>query len=119
VTGFGAWPARPRIPVDLADFHDPAAGQKLADLPPPAGAFFRVFTWQPGAGFPMHRTPTVVFQVVVSGRLELILAAGPVQLGSGDCLVQRGTSQAWRVPGAEPCTFAAVFLPAIAPGRPP
>jgi mannose-6-phosphate isomerase-like protein (cupin superfamily) len=59
----------------------------------------------------MHRTPTVDLLVVVSGSLELILETGSVSLGSGDCLVQRGTQHAWRVQGDQPCTFAAVFLP--------
>lgn len=103
-----------RIPVDLGDSHDPIAGRALAELPPPGGAFFRIFTWQPGAGWPMHRTPTVDFLVVVSGRLELILETGSVRLGPGDCLVQRRTRHAWRVQGDQPCTFAAVFLPSSA-----
>ena len=100
-----------RIPVDLGNPRDPIAGHALAELPPPGGAFFRIFTWQPGVGWPMHRTPTVDFLVVVSGRLELILETGSVNLGPGDCLVQRGTQHAWRVKGDQPCTFAAVFLP--------
>jgi hypothetical protein len=33
-------------------------------------------------------------------------------LGPGDVVVQRGTRHGWRVAGAEPCTFAAVFIDA-------
>ena len=101
-----------RIPVDLADSHDPIAGHALAALPPPSGAFFRTFTWEPGSGFDMHQTPTIDFLVVVSGRMELRMEEGSAKLGPGDCVVQRGTRHAWRVVGDEPCTFAAVFLPA-------
>jgi mannose-6-phosphate isomerase-like protein (cupin superfamily) len=101
-----------RIPVSLADSRDPIAGRTLGDFPPPGGAFFRIFTWQPGSGFEMHSTPTIDFLVIVSGQLELILEAGSVRLGPGDCLVQRGTRHGWRVVGDAPCTFTAVFLPA-------
>jgi quercetin dioxygenase-like cupin family protein len=101
-----------RIPVDLADSRDPIAGHPLGALPPPGGAFFRMFTWEPGSGFDMHQTPTIDFLVVVSGRMELLMEEGSAKLGPGDCVVQRGTRHAWRVVGDEPCTFAAVFLPA-------
>jgi len=101
-----------RIPVDLTDSRDPIAGHPLGALPPPGGAFFRVFTWEQGSGFDMHQTPTIDFLVVVSGRMELLMEEGSAKLGPGDCVVQRGTRHAWRVVGDEPCTFAAVFLPA-------
>jgi len=76
------------------------------------GAFFRMFTWEPGSGFDMHETPTIDFLVVVSGCMELLMEEGSAKLGPGDCVVQRGTRHAWRVVGHEPCSFAAVFLPA-------
>jgi hypothetical protein len=47
--GAQAWLVE-HIPVDLADPRDPIAGHALAELPPPGGAFFRIFTWQPGPG---------------------------------------------------------------------
>ena len=71
-----------------------------------------MFTWEPGSGFTVHQTPTIDFLVVVSGRIELLMEEWSTQLAPGDCLVQRGTRHAWRVLGDEPCTFAAVFLPA-------
>jgi quercetin dioxygenase-like cupin family protein len=99
-----------RIPVDLKDQNDPIAGHPVEELPPAGGLFVRMFTWQPGAGFDMHRTPTLDFVIIVSGRLELLLDTGTVQLGPGDCVVQRGTSHGWRVMGDEPCTLVGVFV---------
>jgi quercetin dioxygenase-like cupin family protein len=73
-----------------------------------------MFTWQPGAGFDMHRTPTLDFVIIVSGWLELLLDSGTVKLGPGDCVVQRGTSHGWRVIGDEHCTFVGVCVSAKA-----
>jgi naringenin degradation protein FdeH len=73
-----------------------------------------IFTWQPGFSFPMHRTATVDFVIVVSGRLELLLESGSTIVGRGDCVVQRGTRHGWRVVGNEPCTVAAIAVGANA-----
>jgi quercetin dioxygenase-like cupin family protein len=100
------------IPVDLLDQRDPMADYSVQALPPPGGVIVRSFTWEPGFSYPMHRTDTIDFIFVISGRLELILEDSSTVLDSGDCVVQRGTNHAWRVVGAEPCTFAGVGLSA-------
>jgi quercetin dioxygenase-like cupin family protein len=45
---------------------------------------------------PMHRTQTVDYGVVVSGRVSLLLDDGSeTLLEAGDIVVQRGTDHAW------------------------
>jgi mannose-6-phosphate isomerase-like protein (cupin superfamily) len=103
-----------RVPVDLSDQRDPIAGYTGQEWPPPGGVIVRILTWQPGFSYRMHRSATIDFVVIVSGRLELLLDDGTVKLGPGDCVVQRGTNHGWRVVGGEPCTFAAVLVAATA-----
>ena len=59
----------------------------------------------------MHTTPTVDFEVVVSGRVVLELDDGAkVELGPGDTVVQNGTRHRWSNPGTEPATLAAFLI---------
>lgn len=52
----------------------------------------------------MHRTDTVDFNYVVSGRCVVELASGAkIELGPGDSLVMNGARHAWHVPYPEPC----------------
>jgi mannose-6-phosphate isomerase-like protein (cupin superfamily) len=71
----------------------------------------------PARGAGMHATATVDFCVVVSGRVILGLEDGQVELGPGDCVVQRGTWHAWRNPWEEPCVLAFTML-RTGPGSP-
>jgi len=90
------------------------------DLEPPPGACsWRLVRLSPGQVLPaqpgMRRTDTLDWITVLGGALELILDEDRVRLGPGDCVVQRGTRHAWRVPGPGPCSFAVLMLrPAIA-----
>jgi mannose-6-phosphate isomerase-like protein (cupin superfamily) len=84
------------------------------DFPPPGGVIVRILTWQPGFSYPMHRSGTIDFLFIISGRLELILDNGTSILGPGDCVVQRGTNHGWRVVGDAPCTFAGIAVGAKA-----
>jgi len=104
------------VPVDLTDSRDPIAGSSVGGHfpPPPGGVTAMIFTWQPGFSFQMHRTATIDFIIIVSGRLELLLDSGKTIVGPGDCVVQRGTRHGWRVAGSEPCTFAAIGVGANA-----
>ena len=101
------------VPVDNADKTDPMADYSLQAWPPSGGVIFRTATWEPGFSYPMHRSDTVDFFFVISGRLELILEDGSTILESGDSVVQRGTNHAWRVVGPDPCRFAAVLVSAV------
>lgn len=58
----------------------------------------------------MHRTDTVDFEYVISGRVIIELDDGAaVELGPGDTVVQNGTRHAWRNPFSEPCRMI-VFM---------
>ncbi|WP_298500291.1 cupin domain-containing protein [uncultured Maritimibacter sp.] len=58
----------------------------------------------------MHRTPTVDYVAVLSGRVVLELDDGAtVALGPGDTVVQQGTRHAWRNPFDEPVSIAVVL----------
>ncbi len=58
----------------------------------------------------MHATDSIDFEVIISGRIELEVDEGIVQLGPGDFVVQRGTRHRWRVIGSEPCTYLAAMI---------
>jgi mannose-6-phosphate isomerase-like protein (cupin superfamily) len=102
------------IPVDLSDCRDPIQGYEGREWPPEGGAIARTGTWPPGFQFHMHRSATIDFLFVMSGRIELLLDNGSVTLGPGDCCVQRGTNHGWRVVGDQPCTWGGVLLAAKA-----
>jgi mannose-6-phosphate isomerase-like protein (cupin superfamily) len=58
----------------------------------------------------MHTTPTIDFEVVLSGEVVLELDDGAtVQLKPGDTVVQNGTRHRWSNPGSEPAVLA-VFI---------
>jgi mannose-6-phosphate isomerase-like protein (cupin superfamily) len=58
-------------------------------------------------GSGMHTTPTVDFEVVLSGEVILELDDGAeVRLRPGDTVVQNGTRHRWRNEGAAPATIA-------------
>ncbi|MCP4907986.1 MAG: cupin domain-containing protein [bacterium] len=66
----------------------------------------------------MHRTDTLDWITLFEGEIELILDDETLRLGPGDCVVQRGTSHAWRVVGNEDCVFGGLMLRAAEHGRP-
>ena len=91
--------APPGPDVDIAA----ALAQLKADLP---GLFLHNEIEQPG----MHTTPTIDFEVVLSGEVVLELDDGAtVHLHPGDTVVQNGTRHQWSNPGAVPATIA-VFI---------
>ena len=94
---------------------DPDGGWALD--PVGGGVAFRAIEMGPGndpgdAGW--HATDTIDVDIVVSGRLELALPdVGPVVLGPGDCVVQRGTMHRWRPVGGDGVRYVAVMLPVV------
>ena len=60
----------------------------------------------------MHKTHTVDYAVVVSGRVDLLLDEEEVTLQAGDTVVQRGTFHAWANRYAEPCLVAFILVAA-------
>jgi mannose-6-phosphate isomerase-like protein (cupin superfamily) len=58
-----------------------------------------------------HRTNSVDFEVVISGRIVLEFVDGQARLlGAGSSVVMCGVPHRWRNPFGEPCVYAAVVL---------
>lgn len=107
------WTA-PTLPVDN---DDPTDGRtREAGLTLKGGSVIRTVDMLPGRSSPMHRTNSLDYGIVISGRLELELDDGAVtQLGAGDIVVQRGTIHLWRNPSeTEMCRIVFVLTEASA-----
>ncbi len=60
----------------------------------------------------MHKTATVDYIILISGRVTMLLDRGQVDLEPGDVVVQRGTNHAWVNRGAEPAVLAGSLVDA-------
>lgn len=60
----------------------------------------------------MHKTATVDYIILLSGRVTMLLDEGEVDLAPGDVVIQRGTNHAWVNKGEEPAVFAAILIDA-------
>jgi mannose-6-phosphate isomerase-like protein (cupin superfamily) len=56
-----------------------------------------------------HTTRTVDYDLVLEGRVILVLDEGQVELDTGDLVVQQATRHAWRNPGKTPARLLAVL----------
>jgi mannose-6-phosphate isomerase-like protein (cupin superfamily) len=63
----------------------------------------------------MHRTDTLNYFVVLSGRMWALTEGRDVLVEPGDVLIQHGCMHGWRVEGPEPCVMAAVLIDAAWP----
>ncbi|TPW30624.1 cupin domain-containing protein [Pararhizobium mangrovi] len=64
-----------------------------------------------GARHPfMHRTDSVDYAVIVSGKIKMLLDDSEVTLSAGDVVVQRGTNHAWSNQFDETCVIAFVLV---------
>lgn len=103
------------LPADnqgRADAGDRAFSTDLFRSP---GSTFMMFELPPGdpEGGPLvHATDTIDYIVVLKGRLELVLEEGSVELGPGDCVVDRGVVHAWRALGGESAITVGALVPA-------
>lgn len=117
---------------------DPVAGE-LTLVAPPGGSVVRIGTLWPasradrpdeqaitadterwnlgdameenaGSDDGWHTTKTIDYGIILSGRVELGLDEGWVELGAGDVVVQRATRHAWRLIGEEPCRIAWILV---------
>ena len=108
----------PALPADKASGNDAAVPFDMAIFRS-AGSTFLVTEMQPGdtaAGPFMHATDTLDHLVVLKGRIKLQLEKGAVELGPGDCLVDRGVVHGWQVVGDEPVVMTNVLVPSIPVG---
>ena len=99
------------MPVGL-DAEDMGA-RVLGTYPPEQGTRFMIAEYPPGNVPRRHRTETIDYVIVLSGRIEMELDEGEtVALDAGDVMVQRGTYHAWRNPGPDVCRMVFVLVDA-------
>lgn len=102
------------VPADLNDETD---GRDIeTGITLNRGSVIRVVDMLPRGQSPRHRTNSIDYGIVLSGKLELELDDGRVTcLDPGDIVVQRGTMHLWRNPSeTEICRVAFVLVEAPA-----
>ena len=60
----------------------------------------------------MHKTHTVDYGILLSGRVKLLMDEGERELGPFDVVIQRGTNHGWVNPGPEPALMMFVLIDA-------
>lgn len=123
-------------PPTATDWFPPAPGYRVQEITIPPGASHPAATLDVAAALAeanaklpglighmdpanpgMHRTDTVDFVYVLSGRCVLELDGGAkTVLSPGDIVVQNGVRHAWRVPYDEPCRVLSISLGATRQG---
>lgn len=76
------------------------------------GTVFRVIEFAPGVASRNHRTDSIDYAVVLSGKIDMEIEDSVIHLNAGDVLVQRGTIHNWVNRGTEPCVMAFVLIDA-------
>lgn len=90
----------------------------MIDLSEPSGVTCRIVDFPsvpvdapPGVNF-MHRTISLDFGVVLSGKIWCILDSGEEkEVGPGEVVVQRGTMHQWKNTSGENCRMLFVLVP--------
>ena len=66
----------------------------------------------------MHRTDTIDYEIIISGKVDIELPGGQVRtLSPGSILVMAGAPHAWRNHYDEDCTYVAVVVGANPPAN--
>jgi len=87
--------------------------RKLGTYPPVNGTRFMIADYPPNNEPFMHRTETVDYIVILSGKIDMELDDGEVvTMGPGDVMVQRGTNHAWINRYDEVCRMVFVLVDA-------
>lgn len=96
---------------DETDGRERAAGTTLN-----GGSVIRIVDMLPLQSSPMHRSNSIDYGIVLSGRLVLELDDGvETELGPGDVVVQRGTIHLWRNPSdTDVCRIVFILIEAPA-----
>jgi quercetin dioxygenase-like cupin family protein len=85
----------------------------LGTYPPVNGTRFMIADYPPNNEPTMHRTETVDYIVVLSGKIDMELDDGEITtLSAGDVMVQRGTNHAWINRYDEVCRMVFVLVDA-------
>jgi quercetin dioxygenase-like cupin family protein len=99
--------------MPIGDGAEDMGARLLGTYPPQGGTRFMIAEYPPGNVPRRHRTETIDYIVVLSGRIEMDLDdGGSVAMEPGDVMVQRGTYHAWRNPGPDVCRMAFVLVDA-------
>ena len=101
--------ATDQTPANLEVLNDLSA--EVKDTTVPNGTVFRISRFEPGVAPRNHRTASMDYAIVISGKIDMELDDGEVvNLKAGDVLVQRGTVHNWTNPGTEPCIIAFILM---------
>ena len=85
------------VPADLNDETD--GRERDAGTTLKGGSVIRIVDMLPNAASPMHRTSSIDYGIVVSGKIELELDNQVFKtIEAGSIIVQRGTIHKWRNP---------------------
>ena len=108
------------VPADAND--DTDGREREAGLTLHQGSVIRIVDMIPGGVSPFHRSSSIDYGIILTGRVELELDDGAVTTAhAGDIIVQRGTIHLWRNPSdVETCRIAFVLIeaaPRVVNGR--
>ena len=98
------------FPVDNEGRHDGA--KDITGTTRAGGTVFRVIEFAPGVVPRNHRTDSIDYAIVLSGKIDMPLDDQTVTLKAGDFLVQRGTVHNWVNRYDEPCVICFVLIDA-------
>lgn len=100
------------VPADNDD--DTDGRERPAGTTLTGGSVIRIVDMLPGQASPFHRSNSIDYGIVLSGRLVLEVDEGAAtELGPGDIVVQRGTVHLWRNPSdTEVCRIVFVLIEA-------
>lgn len=100
------------VPADLNDNTD--GRYREAGVTLNGGSVIRMVDMLPGGVSPWHRSSSIDYGVVISGKVELELDNGVTKtIGPGEVIVQRGTAHLWRNPSkTETCRIIFVLTEA-------
>ena len=102
-------PADMAVGLDVEDMGD----RKLGTYPPVNGTRFMIAEYPPNNAAVMHRTETIDYIIVLSGKIDMELDKGEiVTIKQGDVMIQRGTNHAWINRYDEVCRMVFVLVDA-------
>jgi quercetin dioxygenase-like cupin family protein len=88
------------VPADLND--ETEGRERDAGTTLKGGSVIRVVDMLPNAASPMHRTSSIDYGIVMSGKIELELDNNVFKtMEAGDIIIQRGTIHKWRNPSSD------------------
>jgi hypothetical protein len=97
--------------LDTTDRTDTATLGDIFTLPPGSSRFFIESMGPTAAPTSWHRTNTIDYEYIVSGRIDLLMEDGSsVTLGPGDVNVQLGGVHQWWNRYEEPCVLVIVMV---------